>query len=143
MPDLHFNLQAGPRFNWQLYKTEQSTWTIRLPWRGAMDIKGDYLGWVSEPDLNAAFMPADDLTIRLGAVALFAFQKHNATDYSVDTLYANASRPAYAAKGGLHSLSECLRQLGDHGSPACIHCSALSESQSRCCLKQPVGENTT
>jgi outer membrane scaffolding protein for murein synthesis (MipA/OmpV family) len=105
MPDLNFILQAGPRINWQIYTTEQSTWAIRLPWRGVMGIKGDYLGWVSEPDLNVEFKPADDLTLRFNAGALFASQKYNETYYSVDPLYANAGRPAYSAKGGLHSLS--------------------------------------
>lgn len=108
MPDLNFNLQAGPRINWQFYSTEeQSRWVVRLPWRGVMvmDIKGDYLGWVSEPDLSVEFKPTRDLTLRLNAGALFASQKHNATYYSVDPLYATASRPACSAKAGLHSLS--------------------------------------
>jgi len=104
MPALHFSLQAGPRINWRVYENESNEWTLRLPWRGVMDIKGNYLGWVSEPDVKVHMNPAEDISIRLTAGALFASKKYNATYYSVDPIYATAARPAYQARGGLHSL---------------------------------------
>ena len=105
MPHLYFSLQAGPRINWRIHAGERSEWTVRLPWRGVMDIKGHYLGWVSEPDLRIQYRLADGIGLRLSAGALFASRKFNATYYNVDPIYATATRPAYQAKAGLHSLS--------------------------------------
>ncbi len=105
MPHLHFSLQAGPRLNWRLYTSEQSEWTVRLPWRGVMDVRGHYLGWVSEPDLRIKLQLSDSVGLRLSAGALFASQQFNAHYYNVDPIYATATRPTYQAKAGLHSLS--------------------------------------
>ncbi|MFQ5356375.1 MAG: MipA/OmpV family protein, partial [Mariprofundaceae bacterium] len=105
MPDLNFNLQAGPRLNWQAHKSEQSILTLRLPWRGVMDIKGDYLGWVTEPNFNVELRPTDNLTVKFNGGALFASQQHNATYYTVKPAFSTPARPAYIASGGLHSLS--------------------------------------
>ncbi|HXH72741.1 MAG TPA: MipA/OmpV family protein [Mariprofundaceae bacterium] len=105
MPPLNFNLQAGPRINWQFYQTAHSALSLRLPWRGVMDIKGHYLGWVSEPDLYLRLIPSDNIEWRLTAGALFASARYNDTYYSVAPAYATATRPAYQARGGLHSLS--------------------------------------
>ena len=105
MPDLNFSLQAGPRLNWRVQESETSNWTVRLPWRGVMDVKGHYLGWVSEPDLRVNVEAAEDITLRFTAGALFASRKFNANYYSVAPIYATATRPTYQAKAGLHSLS--------------------------------------
>jgi len=105
MPALHFSLQAGPRLNWRFHETETSAWSLRLPWRGVVDVKGKYLGWVSEPDLQLRMEPTDHIEWRLTAGALFASQRYNDTYYSVAPAYATITRPAYQARGGLHSLS--------------------------------------
>jgi len=105
MPNLYFSLQAGPRINWRLYAGEQSDWTVRLPWRGVMDVKGHYLGWVSEPDLRLRYQLTGDASLRLTAGALFASRKFNAHYYDVDPAYVTAVRPAYQSGAGLHSLS--------------------------------------
>jgi len=105
MPALHFSLQAGPRLNWRFYDTDSSAWSLRLPWRGVMDVKGKYLGWVSEPDLQLRLQPTDDMVWRLTAGALVASSRYNDTYYSVAPIFATATRPAYQARGGLHSLS--------------------------------------
>lgn len=105
MPPLHFSLQAGPRINWDFYSTEQSKWTLRLPWRAVMDIKGKYLGWVSEPELQAECSPRDDITLRLKAGVLYGSKRFNRYYYSVAAPYVTALRPAYTAGSGLHSLS--------------------------------------
>lgn len=105
MPDLHFSLQAGPRINWDFHATEASRFSLRLPWRGVMDVKGHYLGWLVEPDLQLRLRPNDDLEYRLNAGVLFASQRYNDTYYSVAPAYATPSRPAFRARGGLHSLS--------------------------------------
>jgi len=105
MPSLYFSLQAGPRLNWRVYADNNSAWSIRLPWRGVMDIRGHYLGWVSEPDLHMEMKATDRIGLRFSAGALFASRKFNATYYSVDPVYATATRPTYQARAGLHSLS--------------------------------------
>ena len=105
MPHLHFSLQAGPRLNWRIYHNDTSDWTIRLPGRGVMDVKGHVLGLVSEPDLIIRHQLSRDVGIRLSAGALFASRKFNATYYNVEPAFVTASRPAYQSKAGLHSLS--------------------------------------
>lgn len=105
MPNLYFSLQAGPRINWRLYAGERGDLTVRLPWRGVMDVKGHYLGWVTEPDLRLRYQFTEDTGLRLTTGALFASRQFNAYYYDVDPLYATATRPTYRAGAGLHSLS--------------------------------------
>jgi len=105
MPHLYFSLQAGPRLNWRVYAGDRGDWTIRLPGRGVMDIKGHFLGLVSEPDLRMRYQLSQDIGMQLSAGALFASRRFNTTYYNVDTAYATATRPAYQAGAGLHSLS--------------------------------------
>ena len=105
MPPLHFSLQAGPRLNWNFLSTEKSDWTLRLPWRGVVDIKGHYLGWVSEPELQLEHTVSDNITLKLNAGALYGSRQFNRYYYDVPALYATAQRPAYATGAGLHSLS--------------------------------------
>jgi len=105
MPHLHFGLQAGPRLNWRVYADERSEWTVRLPGRGVMDVKGHFLGLVSEPDLLINYQLSENVGMRLSAGALFASRKFNATYYNVDPAYVTATRPVYQSKAGLHSVS--------------------------------------
>jgi len=105
MPHLNFGLQAGPRLNWRVYHDDTTDWTVRLPGRGVMDVKGHFLGLVSEPDLRIRHQFSGDVGIRLSAGALFASRKFNATYYNVDPAFVTATRPAYQSKAGLHSVS--------------------------------------
>lgn len=52
MPHLHLSLQAGPRLNWRMFEGDTSDWTVSLPARGVMDVKGHVQGLVSEPELR-------------------------------------------------------------------------------------------
>ena len=104
MPPLHFSLQAGPRLNWNFHATEKSDWTLRLPWRGVVDIKGHYLGWVSEQEVQVEYAAREDLTLTLKAGALYGSEQFNSYYYDVAPLYATAQRPAYATGAGLHSV---------------------------------------
>jgi len=103
MPALHFSLQAGPRINWQFLDTGSNQYTLRLPWRGVMDIRGHYLGWVSEPDIEFTRKINSALSLRVSTGLLFASRQYNEHYYGVAPLYATPDRPAYKASGGLHS----------------------------------------
>ncbi|MDX8405547.1 MAG: MipA/OmpV family protein [Mariprofundus sp.] len=105
MPALHFSLQAGPRINWRFLTSGQNQWTLRLPLRGVMDISGQYLGWVSEPEIQFEHKPSKDITLRLNTGLLYSSGKYNSHYYSVAAPYANATRSAYHAGAGLHSAS--------------------------------------
>lgn len=105
MPHLYLSLQAGPRLNWRIYADERSDWTVRLPGRGVMDVKGHFLGLVSEPDLRVRYQLSENMRLRLSVGALFASRRFNATYYNVAPAFVTATRPAYQSRAGLHSLS--------------------------------------
>lgn len=104
MPSLKFSLQAGPRLNWRMIDTDRYSYTIRLPWRGIMDTSGSWLGWVTEPEMNAEFRLGERLELDLTAGLLYGSRAYMDHYYSVAPIYATATRPAYQARRGLHSL---------------------------------------
>ena len=105
MPELKFSFQAGPRLNWQLHKTENFKITLRAPWRGVVDTSGQWLGWLSEPDIAFEYQPNNDLLLKLYSGALFGSRRFHSAYYDVPPIYATASRATYRARAGLHSLS--------------------------------------
>jgi len=105
MPDLKFNFQLGPRLNWHMIETERVDLTLRLPWRGIVDVSGTTLGWLIEPDLQWRWRPTEHLNLRLNAGALYASRRFNEVYYSVDPQFVTPIRVAYRAGGGLHSIS--------------------------------------
>jgi len=107
MPELHFNLQAGPRINWKIIENRKTRLTLRIPYRVIVDSIGDYLGWVSEPDiaLHKTFYSGRKSTdIKLSAGILYGSRQYHNTYYGVAPVFATASRPAFQAKRGLHSI---------------------------------------
>ncbi|MDQ6993684.1 MAG: MipA/OmpV family protein [Mariprofundus sp.] len=105
MDSLAISFEAGPRINWTLASSIHSSVSFRLPWRAGMDIKGKYIGWISEPGFIIEYAPRKDLNFRISPTALFASEKYNARYYSVAPQYVTAKRAAYRATAGLHSLS--------------------------------------
>ncbi|ATX80904.1 Outer membrane scaffolding protein for murein synthesis, MipA/OmpV family [Mariprofundus ferrinatatus] len=105
MPDLKFSFQLGPRLNWSIYKDNQNSLKLRLPWRGVINTSGNWLGWLSEPDLLLEHQANDKLKVTLAAGLLYGSKGFNDTYYGVAPIYTTASRPAYTAHAGLHSLS--------------------------------------
>ncbi|MFQ5582586.1 MAG: MipA/OmpV family protein [Mariprofundaceae bacterium] len=105
MPKLNFNLQAGPRLNWQMAESARHELTLRLPWRAVVDTSGDYLGWLSEPDLKWQYTPSSALKFRLTSGVLFGSRKYHDTYYGVAPAFVTAERPVYQARAGMHSIS--------------------------------------
>ncbi|MBF0282041.1 MAG: MipA/OmpV family protein [Zetaproteobacteria bacterium] len=105
MPSLQFSVQAGPRLNWKALESTHDILTLRIPARAVLDITGNYLGIVSEPDLIWEHQLSSKVSTKFSAGMLFAQQRYNGYYYSVDPIYANPLRPSYQAQGGLHSLS--------------------------------------
>jgi len=109
MPALKFSLQVGPRLNWKLYEDTSRKLTLRLPYRAAINTAGNWLGWVSEPDITLQYQSRPDLNIKLTAGALFGSRLFHQTYYGVNQLYATPARAVYQASAGLHSLSLSTR----------------------------------
>ncbi|RLL55581.1 MipA/OmpV family protein [Mariprofundus sp. EBB-1] len=104
MPELKFSFQFGPRLNWQIMESDTSGIRFRLPWRWSIDTRGQSLGWLSEPELQWQLNPDANTQYRIGLGALYTSEKFNRTYYGVAPQYATATRAAYQAKGGLHSM---------------------------------------
>jgi len=109
MPNLKFNLQAGPRLNWRVYQDSQSTLNIRLPVRGVIDTSGSFLGYLSEPDLQLHYKATSALKFEFSAGLLFASKKYHAAFYDVAPAFVTPIRPAYQSGAGLHSASLTAR----------------------------------
>jgi len=107
MPDIHWTGEIGPRINWQISETERIVWSGHLASRAAVNIKGKYVGWVTEPYLRYTYrtpVSNGSLRIKTDFGALYGSQKYHDTYYGVAPIYATATRPAYQAKAGLHSV---------------------------------------
>ena len=107
MPDIHWTGEIGPRLNWQISETERIVWSGHLASRAAVNIKGKYVGWVTEPYLRYTYrtpVANGSLRIKTDIGALYGSQKYHDTYYGVAPIYATAARPAYQAKAGLHSV---------------------------------------
>lgn len=107
MPDIHWTAELGPRINWQISDSERIGWSAHLASRAAINIKGKYVGWVTEPYLRYIYrvpVAEGNLRIKTDFGALYGSQKYNETYYGVAPVYATATRPAYQAKAGLHSI---------------------------------------
>ena len=104
MPNLPFTLQAGPRLNWQLQHNASEDVRVRFPVRWNMDTSFHGVGWLFEPEILRTKRITPAWSYRLSAGALFATQAYQERFYSVPAAYATANRPAYQAKGGLHSV---------------------------------------
>jgi outer membrane protein len=111
MPELKFNLQAGPRLNWSLYQSQWTALNLRLPVRGILDTSGDFLGWLSEPDIQIRYKPSSDVKIELTGGLLFATRKYHSTFYDVAPAFATATRPSYRSGAGLHSVSATAKLI--------------------------------
>jgi len=104
MPELKFSFQFGPRLNWHIIESDLYEVRLRLPWSWTIDTSGRSQGWLSEPELQWRLTPDAGTQYRIGIGALYTSGKFNNTYYSVAPQYATAPRPAYQARGGLHSL---------------------------------------
>lgn len=111
MPELKFNLQAGPRLNWSLYESQWTALNLRLPVRGILDTSGDFLGWLSEPDIQIRYKPGSDVKLEFTGGLLFASEKYHSTYYDVAPAFATPTRPSYQSGAGLHSVSATAKLI--------------------------------
>jgi len=114
MPNIHLTGQVGPRINWLLSESERDRWSLHLPSRAAVNIRGEYIGWVTEPYLRYAHHHSAEhgnIRFKMDLGALYGSQRFHETYYSVEPLYGSITRPAYRAKAGLHSLFSKVRVL--------------------------------
>ncbi len=106
MPKIYLTGEIGPKINWQISDSERIGWSAHLASRAAINIKGKYVGWITEPYLRYTYQtPVSEgkLRIKADAGALYGSQKYHNTYYGVAPIYATATRFAYRAKSGLHS----------------------------------------
>ncbi len=106
MPTLYLTGEAGPRLNWIFWHEGANDLRVMLPWRAALDIKGHFLGTLSEPSVQYIHQrPWNQgwLRWKLELGLLYASRRYHDTYYTVAPLYARAARPTYQARAGLHS----------------------------------------
>jgi len=107
MSDIHWTAEIGPKIRWQISDSKRIGWSAHLASRAAINIKGKYVGWVTEPYLRYIYrIPVSDgnLRIKTDIGALYGSQRYHETYYGVAPVYTTATRPAYQAKSGLHSV---------------------------------------
>lgn len=107
MPDLKANVELGPQLNFTLWRSNNyaNTLTLLLPVRKVWTLERESknIGWIAHPKLNLDLSGLTDLPdwkLGLQVGPLYSDRKQQAYFYDVDSAYATANRPAYAAKGG-------------------------------------------
>jgi len=107
MPKIYLTGEIGPKLNWIISESDRISWSTHLASRAAVNIRGKYVGWVTEPYLRYNYrIPVEDgsLRFKFDVGALYGSAQYNDTYYGVAPAYATAIRPAYKANSGLHSL---------------------------------------
>jgi len=107
MPELHTTLEAGPSFDFHLFKSTDARYKLdlRMPLRAALAVESSprWIGGTFTPRLNLDIVdPFNRSGWNLG-LALgpeFALRRYNEYFYSVAEAYATAARPEYQAGGG-------------------------------------------
>jgi len=123
MPDLKANLEIGPQLDVGLWHSADRARSLKLqlPLRAAYTLEGSPkdIGWVFHPKLNLDVTDLPGMAgWNLGLLAgpLFGDRRQHAYYYSVESPYATASRPAYAAGagyGGMQYLASLSRRYRD------------------------------
>lgn len=112
MPELFLTGELGPKVSWRLSESETGDWSLHLPSRAAINIRGKYVGWVTDPYVRYEYhKPVREgaLRIRVDTGIMYASQRYHDNYYTVLPVYATAIRPAYQARGGLNSAFVKLR----------------------------------
>lgn len=107
MPDLKPTVEIGPQLDITLWdgNADIAFLKLRLPLRQAFTVASDPrdAGVIFTPNLNADIRDVFGLpgwTLGIVAGPVFATERQHAYFYAVDSRYATATRPAYAARGG-------------------------------------------
>jgi MipA family protein len=108
MPDLDPSFEVGPAIDITLLKNDQGRYklALNLPVRGVFSTDFSSIhhrGWVFSPRLNfkaKEIIPKYGINLGLSAGPLFADRKYHDYYYTVKSVYATPTRPAYSARGG-------------------------------------------
>lgn len=101
MPDLPATLELGPSLQWHLLRSADWDFSFRLPVRAviALETPLRLAGWTATPQVRFQHRwPGWKLNALVGAP--FGDQRVHALFYEVAPAFANADRPAYAARAG-------------------------------------------
>jgi outer membrane scaffolding protein for murein synthesis (MipA/OmpV family) len=101
MPDLAATVEVGPNVNLMLGKGPGWKLDLRLPLRAVFTVtrSPQAIGWTSTPVLNLD-LEVQGWNVGLQGGPLAATRRLHAYFYDVAPVYANSTRPAYAAAGG-------------------------------------------
>jgi outer membrane protein len=108
MPDLDPTFEAGPALNIKLLDDRHYDYKLNLtlPVRACFSTDFSSLrheGWVFSPRLvfeKNDLIPKTGVNLGMSFGPIFADSAYNSYYYSVEPVYASASRPAYSASGG-------------------------------------------
>jgi MipA family protein len=102
MEDLSATLEVGPNINLMLARGAGWKLDLRVPLRAAFTVgsRPRSLGWTSTPVLNLD-LQVQGWNIGLQGGPLAATRRYHAYFYDVAPAFATASRPSYAAAGGM------------------------------------------
>ena len=101
MPDLKGTLEFGPNVNLRLAGGPGWKVETRWPLRAAFTLQSSprSVGWTSAPSLNLDLRPGG-WNVGAEVALLWGSQGFNRYYYSVDPVFATATRPAYQASAG-------------------------------------------
>ena len=108
MPDLDPTFEIGPSLNIKLLENKQERYKLNLalPVRAVFSTDFSSVrreGWVINPRLNFEkddIIPDTGLNLGISAGPMFANSDYHSYYYTVEPVYATASRPSYSAGGG-------------------------------------------
>lgn len=104
MPDLKPTVEVGPSLEWKAWRAGDLKLYLRLPlrWGFTLESSPRSTGWVASPHINLDIENVGGSALTLGLLAgpIFASRRQHEYFYSVAPQFANATRPAYAARGG-------------------------------------------
>jgi outer membrane scaffolding protein for murein synthesis (MipA/OmpV family) len=108
MPDLDPTFEIGPSLNIKLLENKQDRYKLNLvlPVRAVFSTDFSSVrreGWVVNPKLNFEkddIIPDTGLNLGISAGPMFANSDYHSYYYTVEPVYATASRPSYSAGGG-------------------------------------------
>src|SRR5699024_5679858 len=112
--------EIGPNVNVELFETASRGMRLdlRLPVRAAVGVQRSpgVLGLTFSPNLNLDLRGVGGWNVGVLGGPLFADRRYHQHFYGVDSAYATAQRPAYAARGGYagwRALSAVSRRIGN------------------------------
>jgi len=108
MPDLDPTFEIGPSLNIKLLENKQDRYKLNLvlPMRAVFSTDFSSVrheGWVVNPKLKFEkddIIPDTGLNLGISAGPMFANSNYHSYYYTVEPVYATASRPSYSAGGG-------------------------------------------